>query len=205
MFALPAFVSLALLAFWSTTVFAVAEIVERRRYGTARAPSAAAFVAVAVVAGEVAAYPTSLAVAAVVVATIAAAEVDARRGYLFDAITLPMCAIALANALRPEWTDTACAGAILFGGTFAVIHYVSRGRAIGLGDVKVLFALGAAFGPGVALLCILVASISGSAVALVARLRDGRAKPIAFGPYLAFGAFVGFVAGPTFVRLALQT
>ena len=76
---------------------------------------------------------------------------------------------------------------------------VSRGRWMGLGDVKAMFAVGAAFGPLESLVVIFCAAVSAlAAAALAGRLRRG--TELRFGPHLAAGTVFTLVAGDSIAR-----
>jgi len=130
--------------------------------------------------------------ACVCIALLAAGIVDARTGYLPDAATLPAGALALAAALGPQRGPEACLGILEGAGSFGLVHFISRGRAAGLGDVKALYAIGAAFGPLRTAVVLFTASMSALAFALV-RGSFSRETRIRFGPHLAAGALLTLV------------
>ncbi len=133
------------------------------------------------------------------IALVAAAAGDARTGYLFDAITLPAAVLVAFLALCTGAAQSAAGGVALTVGVFGDVVLLSRGRWMGLGDVKALYALGAAFGPLESLLAILAASLCAIATTAVAgRLQCGR--EIRFGPHLAVGAAFALVAGEPIVH-----
>ncbi|CAN5118268.1 hypothetical protein BH23VER1_BH23VER1_19300 [soil metagenome] len=70
-------------------------------------------------------------------------------------------------------------------------------EAMGFGDVKFMAMVGAFLGWQAVLFTIFVASVSGTAVALPARLlgREGWASKVPFGPYLVLGALLWVFAG----------
>lgn len=109
---------------------------------------------------------------------------------IFDPSSLPERAIA-----------AAIAGGLLF--TVALLYP----RGMGLGDVKLAAVMGFFLGRNVAP-ALLVALIAGSVVGLALIARDGasaRKKAIPFGPFLAFGALVGLLAGNQLVDWYLGT
>ena len=71
-------------------------------------------------------------------------------------------------------------------------------EAMGLGDVKLLAAIGAFCGWAGVLFTVGSASLIGSAVglALLPRRRRGESPEIPFGPFLALGALWWWFAGP---------
>ncbi len=85
----------------------------------------------------------------------------------------------------------------LVGFTFSKIV---KKDALGFGDVKLIGAIGAFFGPGAALFAILVSSFTGALVGLVLIAR-GKAKlggftAVPYGPFLALGAVTWMFWGP---------
>ncbi|MGH7728848.1 MAG: hypothetical protein ACREM2_08665, partial [Vulcanimicrobiaceae bacterium] len=87
------------------------------------------------------------------------------------------------------------AGVALLLGAFGVVYLRSRGRALGLGDLKAMFAIGAGLGPFGALLAVGIASASGLAfAAYTGRLRRGASVP--FGPHLALGCALAVFLAP---------
>ena len=87
--------------------------------------------------------------------------------------------------------------------TIALIFFLSRGRAIGFGDVKLLAALGLLFGwPDVAVILGL-AFIIGAAVSavLIVRRKKGMKDFVPFAPFIALSSFLVFFFGSDIVRL----
>ena len=127
---------------------------------------------------------TVLACAAVSAAT------DIQTGYVFDRVVLVALAILLGLSIESKALSISVTGAALTGGPLFVIHVMSRGRGIGLGDVKLGAIIG--FGLGVtagleALRCaVLTAGCFGIVVLLCGRYRSQRW--IRFAPFLAVGS-----------------
>src|SRR4029077_6149546 len=91
------------------------------------------------------------------------------------------------------------AGGILFGVALAYP------KGMGLGDVKLTATMGLFLGRAVAP-AILIALLAGSIVGLALIARHGseaRKMAIPFGPFLAFGAVVGMLAGNALIDLYL--
>ena len=76
-------------------------------------------------------------------------------------------------------------------------------EAMGLGDVFLMGAVGALFGPVAVLVTLIVSSFVGAAVGLamllVSKAKLGGFTPIPFGPYICFGCLVWMYRGPEFV------
>ena len=88
----------------------------------------------------------------------------------------------------------AVAGLLAAGGLFLLLRIVSRGQ-MGMGDVKLEVALGALLGFPAIVNAMFFGVIAGGLAALVLLLtkRVGRKDPIAYGPYLALGAWLVLV------------
>ena len=88
----------------------------------------------------------------------------------------------------------AVAGVLMAGGLFLLLRLVSRG-AMGMGDVKLEVALGALLGFPAIVSAMFLGVIAGGLAAFVLLLmkRVGRKDPIAYGPYLALGAWIVLV------------
>ncbi len=76
------------------------------------------------------------------------AVTDAQTGYVFDALTLPSMFILLALALPDRALLSALLGIAAAGGALAVLYVMTRGRGLGLGDVKLAACIGCALGAG---------------------------------------------------------
>ena len=194
MFALA--VGVALLGWlWFTT--ALARRAERRIVRTQLPPPWPSFAsAVALIALGLAVRPPgeALVCASACVALVAASGPDYRTGYLFDVVTLPAAILVAALAIATGATATAAGGVALLVGTFGAVVVFSRGRLMGLGDVKAMFAIGAAFGPVESILVIFAACVSGIVVALASQ-GFARKSELRFGPHLAVGSAFALVVG----------
>ena len=99
------------------------------------------------------------------------------------------------------WSLGGMAGAFLFlWGVGAIFSKLFRKEALGFGDVKLIGAVGAFWGPWAALFTVVLSSVVGSVVGVVLVVR-GRAKlggftAVPYGPFLAIGALVWMYWGP---------
>ncbi len=149
--------------------------------------------------------PIALCVMGLSAALIALAWIDYESNFLPDALTLPLAwaglLVNLDGALTPlPW---AVLGAVAGYGFLWVIFHVFRlltGReGMGMGDFKLLAALGAWFGIGALPWLLLAASLTGVVIGclltVTGRARRGQMLP--FGPYLALaGVTVLLLHGP---------
>jgi len=130
---------------------------------------------------------------------IALAFIDYDTLRLPDVLTLPLLGIGLLAAFilpgQPSgWVSLASAAGA--GGLFWLIAWFYP-RGMGMGDVKLVAALGAFVGfPGI-VLAVFLASIVGSIVGIVLMLIDKnrRSQHIPFGPFLALGALASLFWG----------
>lgn len=81
-------------------------------------------------------------------------------------------------------------------------YLLTRREGMGLGDVKLLAAIGAFLGWEAVLFTVFVSSLVGSALglALTARRGSGMKLEVPFGPFLALGAAAWVFAGPPLVE-----
>lgn len=178
-----------------------------RAYGARLAASPLAAVALAVALWACAAPPSGGPWVGAVFGwvLIGLAAIDARRLVLPDALTAPLLAAGLARAIicagdpRAPDVSAAAVGALAGGATLWLVawaHARVAGRAgLGMGDVKLFAALGAWLGWQALPETLLIASLSGLAMAaLCERMR--RRRRIAFGPHLAAAGWLGLIHGP---------
>ncbi len=126
-----------------------------------------------------------------------ASVIDMQHMIIPDVISLPMVAVApLIAWLHPDLTlRSSGLGILLGGGVFFLVGWIyivlRRKEGMGMGDVKLLGAIGGWLGYEALLPTILFASISGTVLSLswmlFKREWDMQA-PIPFGPFLATGA-----------------
>jgi prepilin signal peptidase PulO-like enzyme (type II secretory pathway) len=123
--------------------------------------------------------------------TLAAAVADARSGLIPDALTRTTALAALGCAFANGLAPLACGGAYAVGGALLALHLLTRGRGLGLGDVKLGTAIGAGFGPAAGLVALGTAFVLGGAYAswLLFTRRARRGDAVRFGPFLAAGTF----------------
>lgn len=143
--------------------------------------------------------------------------IDLDHFYLPDRVTIGGMALGLpASALVPElqlertWQASICwsAAGLAFGFLFLwgmgwIFSKIFRKDALGFGDVKLMGAVGAFFGP-VAVLFVLIASSLVGSVAGVALILKGRAKlggftAVPFGPFIAAATLIWMFWGPRLV------
>jgi len=126
---------------------------------------------------------------------------DLRSGLVYDRVTgWSAAAIALCS-LRTGTSGGACLGALLCGGALYALHLGTRGRGLGLGDVKLAGVIGAGLGGAQAIEAIAAAFVA-AALWTAPQLAVGRlhrGDQIRFAPFLAIGA-LGFVLATSVAR-----
>jgi leader peptidase (prepilin peptidase)/N-methyltransferase len=183
--------ALATHAFWRIAhVCAV-----RRRLAIGTFPPYAQLIAaaaVALTASTGANVVESIACAAAIVAAIA----DCRTGAIFDPLNAALLIAAIAVRAATGSLLVAVAGTAVCGGSLLLLYLMTRGRGLGLGDVKFGFAAGAALGPATGEMALGAAFVGGAAygVWLLASKRATRTSAIRFGPFLAAGAYFSLLA-----------
>lgn len=146
--------------------------------------SAATATAASLVAGPVAGVAT--------ITICIAAIIDARCGYIFDAVSgIGLVATVSAAGAGGTFRE-ATLGAAATAGSLLAIYLVTAGRGLGLGDVKLGALAGAGLGALGGIAAIGAAFVVGAAAAL-GGLSTGKARvgdAIRFGPYLAAGTLL---------------
>lgn len=125
-----------------------------------------------------------------------AAWTDLESGYVFDVVTIPcafivLCLVAFGDA------GTHIVAASIAAGCLYGLHLATRGRGLGLGDVKLAAVFGLAMVPLATLYALALAFVIGAivccALLLVRKIQRGDAVP--FAPFLSSGAALAFVIG----------
>jgi len=144
--------------------------------------------------------PAALLIALALSLLLALAVLDARHFWLPDMLTLPLAALGLtlADPLLPApFWDRVIGAALGYGGLFllALAYRRLRGReGLGLGDAKLLGAIGAWLGWQLLPMVLLIASLGGLLWALALRLRD---HSLGATTRLPLGTFLCLAAVPT--------
>jgi len=94
---------------------------------------------------------------------------------------------------RENWL-TYLIGMISVGGVFLLLHILTGGNGLGMGDVKLVAAAGLLLGWQNMILSVLVGSVSGAIIHSI-RMKHGAGHKLAFGPYLAAGIWLSALVG----------
>lgn len=109
-----------------------------------------------------------------------------------DAFVVPCAILAFALGAAQHRMLEGLEGAVIAGGAFLFIYLATRGRGMGLGDVKLAAALGLALQVNSAIALVAASFIAGAVIALpvlVAGSR-GRRDALPFGPFLVIAGLV---------------
>lgn len=81
---------------------------------------------------------------------------------------------------------------------FLLLHILTGGNGLGMGDVKLVAAAGLLLGWQNMILSVLLGSISGAVIHSI-RMKHGAGHKLAFGPYLAAGIWFSALVGQPFI------
>ena len=93
-------------------------------------------------------------------------------------------------------------GMVSVGGVFLLLHILTGGNGLGMGDVKLVAAAGLLLGLPKMILAILVGSVAGILIHS-RRMKHGADRKLAFGPYLAGGIWFATLFGEQIIRAYL--
>lgn len=102
-----------------------------------------------------------------------------------------------------HWYDYVI-GFFAVSGLFLIIYWITKGRGIGGGDIKLMAAAGLLLGWQNILLALMIGSIAGSVIHLTLMKVQGKDRVLAFGPYLAFGIFISMLYGNNLITWYLS-
>ena len=91
------------------------------------------------------------------------------------------------------------AGMVCVSGFLGILYLISRGRAIGGGDIKLMFACGLILGWKLIILAFLLGCIIGSVIHLLRIRVQGEGHVLAMGPYLSAGIFLAALWGNAWI------
>ena len=94
-------------------------------------------------------------------------------------------------------------GMTAVGGVFLLLHILTRGQGLGMGDVKLVAAAGLLLGLPKMILGITLGSLLGAVIHSV-RMKHGADRRLAFGPYLAAGIWISALVGGPLINAYLS-
>ena len=100
---------------------------------------------------------------------------------------------------KEEWLSHVI-GAVCVSGFLLVLYFLSKGRAIGGGDIKLMTACGLLLGWQKIILAFLLGCIFGSVIHLLRMKISGEGHVLAMGPYLAAGIFLAALFGQQWIH-----
>ena len=126
---------------------------------------------------------------------------DLRHYLILDKVVFSASALALLYAFAEGKFLASALGALLLSGFFGIIYLVSRGRWIGLGDVKLGIFLGLLVPFPETLALFAIAYLAGALVGmgLIAAGRKKFSDRLPFGTFLTFAAFIAMLWGKELV------
>lgn len=129
---------------------------------------------------------------------IALAFIDAKHFILPDAVVYALIIISVAFLfLHPAEVKEKLFGMVLFGGFFAFLFWLSGGKWLGFGDVKLAAAIGLVFGWLDGLFVINLAVLTGAAFGVILMLlkRANMKTKIPFGAFLSGASIIFLLFG----------
>ena len=93
-------------------------------------------------------------------------------------------------------------GMLSVGLVFLLLHVLTGGNGLGMGDVKLVAAAGLLLGWPKMLLAVLAGSLAGALIHSI-RMRRGAGRRLAFGPYLAAGIWFSALVGQPLIQAYL--
>jgi prepilin signal peptidase PulO-like enzyme (type II secretory pathway) len=138
---------------------------------------------------------------AVFEALLMMAVIDIRLGIIPDEINIFLGIVGILLAIVPGWQGSAVLskliGAAVAGVFFALLIAVTRGKGMGMGDLKLAIPLGLIFGWPDIIFLLAFSFIIGAIVGVCAIVRgkSSMKSTLPFGPFLALGAVTMFFWG----------
>lgn len=133
-------------------------------------------------------------------ALIVLSVIDFRTYEIPTGINLFILALGLIHLLihLGDWVDYGI-GLVAVSGFMAFLVWITKGAAMGGGDVKLMAAAGLLLGWELSILAFLLGCILGSVIHLIRMKVSGEGHRLAFGPYLAAGIFIAALWGEQFL------
>lgn len=129
-------------------------------------------------------------------ALIVLSVIDARTMEIPDGITIFIAVLGLIHMvsdLSRWWTYVI--GLVCVSGVLLLIYLISRRRAIGGGDIKLMAAAGLFLGWKKIILAFFIACVVGTVIHLILMKVQGKGRQLAMGPYLSLGILLSALWG----------
>jgi len=128
--------------------------------------------------------------------------IDGRHKVIPDALSIPFIVVALVIGLLSglEWYSP-FAGAAIGAGFFALQWFLSKGKWVGSGDIRVGAAMGALLGWKYVFAALVVSYLLGTVYSIFLMIVQKKklGSTIAFGPFLVLGMLIVYFWGPEIV------
>jgi leader peptidase (prepilin peptidase)/N-methyltransferase len=122
---------------------------------------------------------------------------DLKHYLILDKVLLPASILAVVYAIYAQTFIQGLIGVAIISGFFGLQYFISNGRWIGFGDVKLGVFLGFVFGVGQSLVLLFISYMSGAAIGLLliylGKKELGSRLP--FGTFLCFSAIIILLYG----------
>ena len=156
-------------------------------------------------------YKVALSIAitlAIVSILIALSFIDIATFILPDKLVLTILPLAVAQSVLNSGTERlqhSIEGGLLFGGIFYLIHII-KPNGLGLGDVKLITAIGVLLGVINTMMVIFIASLLGTLYGVLSILSgtNNRKSIIPFGPFLSVATFIILLWSSDILNLILR-
>lgn len=96
-------------------------------------------------------------------------------------------------------------GFFIVSGFLLILYMITKGRAIGGGDIKLMAAAGLLLGWQLIVLAFFIGCILGSMLHLIRMKVQGAERMLAMGPYLSVGLFIAMLWGNGFIEWYLSS
>ena len=96
-------------------------------------------------------------------------------------------------------------GFFIVSGFLLVLYMITKGRAIGGGDIKLMGVAGLLLGWQLIVLAFLIGCVLGSILHLIRMKVSGAERMLAMGPYLSAGLFIAMLWGNSFINWYLSS
>jgi prepilin signal peptidase PulO-like enzyme (type II secretory pathway) len=128
---------------------------------------------------------------------------DLRYKEIHDAVLLPGILWAFLAALITGTTIPAIIGALIAAGFFALQYFLSGGRWIGSGDIRIGALMGLLLGWEKTLLALFLSYLIGSIISLylLATRKASASTQVPLGPFLVAGTVIAFCLGDKLINL----
>lgn len=95
-------------------------------------------------------------------------------------------------------------GFFIVSGIFLIIFYITKGKGIGGGDIKLMAAAGLLFGWQNILLAFVIGSVAGAVIHTILMKVKNKDRVLAFGPYLSLGILWAMLYGDIIIKWYLS-